>query len=232
MAAVTASSCLDESAGGALLRPADRGPKGDAKRVGSWNKSDFVHTGPFFHTRPAGAVGAVAGTATAATEEVALDEAVVTAEAECARIRAAKAEVALAAAAGAAAVAAAAATRRPAEQEAGKRQAVVIDLTEDDPPVKTEEEEAPPGPAATTAAGYDSRGARRRAGAGQLRGRGRGGVVKPAAARRRPTGRGLEDERRAAGKLVARDCCICGERCEVAAGIYWAAARCPAHRGQ
>ena len=114
---------------------------------------------------------------------------------------------AVAAAADAAAVAAAAATRRPAEQEAGKRQAVVIDLTEDDPPVKTEEEEAPPGPAALTAAGHDSRGARRRAGAGQLRGHGRGGVVKPAAARRRPTGRGLEDERRAAGKLVARDCC-------------------------
>ena len=37
-------------------------------------------------------------------------------------------------------------------------------------------------------------------GAGRLRGRGRG-VVKPAAARRQPTGRGLEDMWRAAGEL-------------------------------
>ena len=32
--------------------------------------------------------------------------------------------------------------------------------------------------------------------------------------------------------LVGRDCCVCGEKCVVPAGVPWRAARCHEHQGQ
>ena len=37
------------------------------------------------------------------------------------------------------------------------------------------------------------------------------------------------EEARTEIKALKRDCVVCGERCEVPAGVPWRAARCPEH---